>query len=108
MSEKKKIFIKPASSRPSEEKKARPAPSKGPAVAEHKSDFAFGKENYKLLLIGLGLIVLGFLLMIGGGSKDPKVFSYSLFDFQRITLAPVLVLAGYVVEIFAIMKKPKD
>ena len=107
MSEKKKIFIKPVSSRPAEEKKLR-ITVKGPAIAANKSDFAFGKENYKLLLIGLGLIVLGFLLMIGGGSKDPKVFSYALYDFQRLTLAPILVLGGYVVEIFAIMKKPKD
>jgi hypothetical protein len=75
---------------------------------ESRSGFAFGKENYRLLLIGLGLIVLGFLLMIGGGSKDPKVFSMAIFDFQRLTLAPLLILAGYVVEIFAIMKKPKD
>jgi hypothetical protein len=75
---------------------------------EARSGFAFGKENYRLLLIGLALIVLGFLLMIGGGSKDPKVFSMAIFDFQRPTLAPLLILAGYVVEIFAIMKKPKD
>jgi len=72
------------------------------------SDFAFGKENYKLLLIGLVLILVGFLLMIGGGSKDPNVFSDDIFNFRRLTLAPILVLAGYVVEIFAIMKKPKD
>jgi hypothetical protein len=78
------------------------------AEPESRAGFAFGKENYKLLLIGLGLIVLGFLLMIGGGSKDPKVFSYDIFDFRRLTLAPLLILAGYVVEIFAIMKKPKD
>ena len=75
---------------------------------ESRSGFAFGKENYRLLLIGLALIVLGFLLMIGGGSKDPKVFSMDIFNFQRLTLAPLLILAGYVVEIFAIMKKPKD
>jgi hypothetical protein len=75
---------------------------------ESRAGFAFGKENYRLLLIGLGLIVLGFLLMIGGGSKDPNVFSYDIFNFRRLTLAPILILAGYVVEIFAIMKKPKD
>jgi hypothetical protein len=75
---------------------------------ESRAGFAFGKENYRLLLIGLALIVLGFLFMIGGGSKDPKVFSQDIFNFQRLTLAPLLILAGYVVEIFAIMKKPKD
>lgn len=71
-------------------------------------DFAFTKENYRLMLIGLALLVLGFILMIGGGSKDPAVFSPDIFDFQRITLAPILILAGFVVEIFAIMKKSKD
>lgn len=72
------------------------------------SEFAFGKQNYRLLLIGLVLILVGFLLMIGGGSDDPNVFSEKIFDFRRLTLAPILILAGYVVEIFAIMKKPKD
>ena len=72
------------------------------------SQFAFGKENYKLLLVGLVLIAVGFLLMIGGGSDDPKVFSDEIFNFRRLTLAPILILSGYVVEIFAIMKKPKS
>ena len=70
--------------------------------------FAFGKENYRLLLIGLAVIVLGFILMIGGGSDDPNKFNYAIFNFQRLTLAPVLILGGYVIEIFAIMKKPKN
>jgi len=71
------------------------------------SGFAFGKENYKLLFIGLAFIVIGFLLMIGGGSDNPNVFSDKIFDFRRLTLAPILVLTGYIIEIFAIMKKPK-
>jgi hypothetical protein len=70
--------------------------------------FAFNRENYKLLLIGLAFIVVGFLLMIGGGSDDPDVFNEEVFSFRRLTLAPVLVLAGYVIEIFAIMKRPKS
>ena len=70
--------------------------------------FAFGKENYRLLLIGLVVILIGFLLMIGGGSDDPNVFSEDIFSFRRMTLAPILVLAGYIIEIYAIMKKPKD
>lgn len=74
----------------------------------HVGEFAFGKENYRLMLIGLAFIVVGFLLMIGGGSDDPNKFSAELFSFRRLTLAPILILAGYVVEIFAIMKKPKD
>ena len=91
------------------------APAKTQETAEkskaHSGDsagFAFGRQNYKLLFIGLALILVGFLLMIGGGSDDPNVFSDKIFDFRRLTLAPILILAGYVVEIFAIMKKPKD
>lgn len=83
-------------------------PEKQQGTATGLSEFAFGKQNYKLLLIGLVLIFVGFLLMIGGGSDDPNEFSDKIFDFRRLTLAPILVLAGYVVEIFAIMKKPKD
>jgi hypothetical protein len=89
------------------ETKAKVAPAKKEAK-EHTADLAFGRENYRLLLVGLALIVAGFVLMIGGGSDDPKVFNEAVFNFQRLTLAPLLILAGYVIEIFAIMKKPKD
>ncbi|MCX6269260.1 MAG: DUF3098 domain-containing protein [Bacteroidetes bacterium] len=71
-------------------------------------EFAFGKENYRLMLIGLAFIVIGFLLMVGGGSTDPNKFNPEIFSFRRITLAPILILTGYVIEIFAIMKRPKD
>ena len=70
-------------------------------------DFAFTKQNYILLLIGIALICVGLLLMIGGGSDDPTVFSDKIFDSQRLTLAPILIAAGFIVEIFAIMNKPK-
>ena len=74
-----------------------------------KFDFALGMENYKLLLIGFGIIVLGFILMMGGGSDDPKVFNgEELFSFRRITLAPIVVVIGFAFEIYAIMKKPKE
>jgi len=73
-----------------------------------KETFALGRENYKLMIIGVAIIVLGFLLMIGGGSDDPKVFSPAIFSFRRITLAPMLVLAGLLFEIYAIMKRPKE
>ena len=72
-----------------------------------KETFALGKENYKLMIIGIVVIIIGFLLMIGGGSEDPKVFNPEVFSFRRITLAPVVVLAGFLFEIYAIMKKPK-
>lgn len=69
--------------------------------------FAFGKANYRLMFIGLAFLALGFILMIGGGSEDPAVFNPAIFDFQRITLAPLLLIAGFVIEVFAIMKRPK-
>ena len=71
-------------------------------------DFAFTKQNYMLLLVGVALICAGLLLMIGGGSDDPTIFSDKIFDSQRLTLAPVLIAAGFIVEIFAIMHKPKQ
>ncbi len=67
----------------------------------------FGKMNYILLLAGLVLLILGYLLMIGGESKDPAQFSYAIFDFQRLTLSPILLLAGFIVEVFAILYKRK-
>ena len=70
--------------------------------------FALGKENLKLLLIGLIIIVIGFLLMTGGKSPDPSVFNPEIFSFRRITLAPMVVLFGFLFEIYAIMKKPKS
>ena len=70
--------------------------------------FALGKDNYKLMAVGFGIIVFGFILMIGGGSDDPNVFSYDIFSFRRITLAPLILLFGFLFEIYAIMKKPKN
>jgi len=72
-----------------------------------KEDFALGPENYKLLIIGFVIIVVGFLLMIGGKTNDPAVFNEEeIFSFRRITLAPIVVLFGFIFEIWAIMKKP--
>ncbi len=71
--------------------------------------FALRKENYILLAIGFAVIVIGFLLMMGGATDDPNVFKEDeIFSFRRITLAPVVILAGFIFEIYAIMKKPKD
>ena len=69
---------------------------------------ALSKENYILLAIGFGIILLGFILMTGGKSADPNVFNEKeIFSFRRVTLAPIVVLAGFAFEIYAIMKKPK-
>lgn len=75
---------------------------------DKKVEFALGKENYILLIIGFAIIVFGFLLMIGGKAESPDEFNEAIFSFRRITLAPVIVLFGFVFEIYAIMKKPKQ
>lgn len=74
---------------------------------DKKNEFLFEKVNYKILLIGLGVIALGFILMSGGGSKDPNVFSEEIFNFRRIRLAPTTVLIGFGITIYAILKNPK-
>ena len=73
---------------------------------EQKPDFLFEKANYKFLLIGIGVIVLGFILMSGGGSEDPKIFNDdTLFSFRRIRLAPTVVLIGFGITIYSIFRK---
>ncbi len=74
---------------------------------EQKQEFLFGKINYTILLIGIGVIILGFILMSGGGSDDPNVFNEDIFNFRRIRLAPTTVLIGFGVTIYAIFKNPK-
>lgn len=73
-----------------------------------ETGFALGKENYKLMAIGFAIIVIGFILVSGGGSEDPNVFNPDIFSFRRLTIAPILLLFGFVFEIYAIMKKPKE
>lgn len=73
-----------------------------------KEKFVFGKENYLLIVGGFVVTLIGFFLMIGGGSEDPNVFNEEeLFSPIRITLAPFLVIAGYIVVIYGIMKRRK-
>jgi hypothetical protein len=76
--------------------------------SENKEDkgYALGKENLRLLMIGFLIIIVGFVLMIGGKSTDPNIFNKEIFSFQRITLAPIVVMFGFIFEIYAIMKKP--
>ena len=73
-----------------------------------KATFAFGKDNYKMLLIGIVIVAIGMICMIGGASEDPNKMSEEIFDFQRLTLAPILIISGYVVVLLAILKKPKE
>lgn len=72
---------------------------------EREDEFAFGKENYKWLIIGIVVIIIGNLLMIGGGSDDPAVFNPEIFSFRRITLAPIVILAGFATVLVAIVKR---
>jgi hypothetical protein len=74
---------------------------------QEKQEFLFDNINYKILLIGVAVITLGFILMSGGGSNDPKVFSDAIFDFRRIRLAPTTVLIGFGITIYSILKSPK-
>jgi hypothetical protein len=74
---------------------------------EQKPDFLFEKANYKILLIGIAVIALGFILMSGGGSDNPKVFNEDVFSFRRIRLAPTVVLIGFGITIYSIFKKTK-
>ena len=71
-----------------------------------KSNFVFGKKNYKWMFIGLACIALGFILMAGGGSDDPNVFNPDIFSWRRIRLAPTLVLIGFGIQVYAILLNP--
>jgi uncharacterized membrane protein YhaH (DUF805 family) len=69
----------------------------------------FGRENYLMMLAGLVILAIGFFLMGGGKSTDPKVFNDDdVYSTTRITIAPLLIIAGFVIEVFAIMRKPKE
>jgi membrane-bound ClpP family serine protease len=77
-------------------------------VPSRSSDLPLTKENYMLMAIGFVIIVIGFILMTGGKAESPEQFNPEIFNFRRITLAPILVLFGFLFEIYAIMKKPKE
>lgn len=70
------------------------------------TEFIFGKKNFRWMLIGLGVIALGFILMSGGGSDDPNVFNPEIYSWRRIRLAPAVVLIGFGIEVYAILLNP--
>jgi hypothetical protein len=80
---------------------------KNPLKPNQSEQFAFGKENYKFMLIGITVVILGFVLMMGGGSEDPMVFNEEIFSPRRITVAPIVALIGYGIIFYAIMKGGK-
>jgi hypothetical protein len=93
----------PASKSSASTPKAKAAATKGYSNAP-----LFGKENYRWMLIGIALVALGLILMGGGKSPDPNVFNKNeVYSVRRITVAPILILAGFVIEIFAIFRKDK-
>ena len=73
---------------------------------ETKTEFVFERKNYKFMLIGVAFIALGFILMTGGGCDDPNVFNPEIYNWQRIRLAPAMVLLGFAIEVYAILLKP--
>lgn len=75
---------------------------------EENTKMAITRKGLKLLIAGLVVMVAGYILMMGGGSKDPQVFNYAMFDFRRIVAAPLVIIAGVVVEVIAIMGIFKD
>tara|TARA_B100000886_G_scaffold40586_1_gene25109 strand:+ start:470 stop:697 length:228 start_codon:yes stop_codon:yes gene_type:complete len=70
-----------------------------------KDKLLFGRRNYKYMLIGLLFIAVGFILMSGGGSDDPNIFNEKIYSFRRIRLAPILVITGFIIEVYAILTK---
>lgn len=75
---------------------------------EKKKEMALSKMNYRLLAVAFVIVVIGFVLMTGGGNNNPEVFDDSIYSLRRITLAPIVVLFGFLFGIYAIMKKPRD
>ncbi len=76
-------------------------------MASNNSPILYSKENFILIGIGFLLCVIGYLLMAGGASDDPAVYNPEVFSFRRITLAPIVIMLGFCVVIYGIMKKPK-
>ena len=74
---------------------------------QEQSTFLFGKKNYIIMLIGIFFIAIGFIFMVGGGSDNPEVFNEEIYNWQRIGLAPTLVIIGLAIEIYAILVDPK-
>ena len=102
-SSEKAAAVKTTTTQPVSAKSSKSAEKESPVAG----GFLFAKENYILMLAGIGLILLGFILMVGPGNNDPTAFNESIFDGRRITLAPIIIVLGFVLEIIAIMRKPR-
>ena len=99
------------SSKPVKSSATSAAKTTAPGATKRKavSGELFGKENFKWMLIGVAVLILGFILMAGGGSSDPNVFNKDeVYSFRRITVAPIIILIGLAIEIYAIFRQPKN
>lgn len=106
---KKQETAAPVSSTPKPTETVKPTPS-APANKNFQGlPFLFDKQNYMLMGAGLVVIILGYMLMSGGRSADPNVFDAdALYSFRRITLAPILIVIGLIIEGYAIMRRPSN
>ena len=87
------------------------APAAGKAPIDKEQQMAVGRKGLWLMVAGLIVMACGFMLLTGGGSEDPKVFNYDMFDFRRLVAAPIVIVCGIIVELAAILgwyKKAKD
>ena len=75
-------------------------------MSKENDKMAVTAGGLKLMIAGLLVMVAGFILLAGGGSDDPQVFNYAMFDFRRLVAAPIVIVAGIVVEVVAIMRRP--
>lgn len=77
-------------------------------MSKISNSFPFERINFIIMLVGIAVIGIGYLLMVGGGSDDPNVFSEGIFSFRRLTLAPIVILLGFAIEVVAILYTPKN
>ena len=77
-------------------------------MEREEKGFVFEKRNYMIMLIGMAFLAIGYLMMIGGGSEDPEIFNPEIFSSRRIVLAPIMILIGFGIEVYAIMYRPKQ
>ncbi|CAN5906299.1 hypothetical protein BH11BAC7_BH11BAC7_36370 [soil metagenome] len=82
-------------------------PTSGRNAPAAPANFAFGRENYIFMIAGVVVLIIGYLLMVGGGSDTPEEFNPEIFSTQRITIAPVTLLIGFGIVLYGIMRKPK-
>jgi membrane-bound ClpP family serine protease len=76
-------------------------------MSKNLTPLPFERINFIIMLVGVVVIAIGYLLMMGGGSDDPNVFSEEIFSFRRLTLAPIVILLGFAIEVVAILYTPK-